>query len=129
MIVIGRRAEGYLCERYSGFTSFRVELPVEGILVIVLVAPYVKAVGPEDHGELPEIWPVIDRDDSVRSHVYRPVIERQDTQRQLVGRLIDRAFEGSVGSLLLGALDARPTSKKELDQLRQLIDERAKGRK
>ena len=65
----------------------------------------------------------------MRSHVYRPAIERHDTQRQLVGRLIDRAFEGSVGSLLLGALDARPTSKKELDQLRELINERAKGRK
>lgn len=72
---------------------------------------------------------LLDRDDSTRSHVYRPAIERSDTQRQLVGRLIDRVFEGSVGSLLLGALDARPASKKELDQLRQLIDERAKGRK
>jgi len=71
---------------------------------------------------------LLERDDSARSHVYRPAIERSDTQRQLVGRLIDRAFEGSVGSLLLGALDARPASKKELDQLRQLIDERAKGR-
>lgn len=72
---------------------------------------------------------LLDRDDSARSHVYRPAVAREDTQRQLVGRLIDRAFEGSVGSLLLGALDARPTSKKELDNLRQLIDERAKGRK
>jgi len=72
---------------------------------------------------------LLDRDDSMRSHVYRPAIERADTQRQLVGRLMDRAFEGSIGSLLLGALDARPTSKKQLDQLRQLIDERAKGRK
>jgi BlaI family transcriptional regulator, penicillinase repressor len=72
---------------------------------------------------------LLDRDHSTRSHVYRPAIERSDTQRQLVGRMIDRVFEGSVGSLLLGALDARPASKRELDQLRQLIDERAKGRK
>jgi predicted transcriptional regulator len=72
---------------------------------------------------------LLDRDDSTRSHVYRPAIAREDTQRQLVGRMMDRVFEGSIGSLLLGALDARPTSKKELDQLRQLIDERAKGRK
>jgi BlaI family transcriptional regulator, penicillinase repressor len=72
---------------------------------------------------------LLERDDSVRSHVYRPAVAREHTQRQLVGRLIDRAFEGSVGSLLLGALDARPASKKELDNLRQLIDERAKGRK
>ena len=72
---------------------------------------------------------LLERDDSERSHVYRPAVAREDTQRQLVGRLIDRAFAGSVGSLLLGALDARPASKRELDQLRQLIDERAKGKK
>ena len=72
---------------------------------------------------------LLERDDSARSHVYRPAVAREDTQRQLVGRLMDRAFEGSVGSLLVGALDVRPTSKKELDQLRQLIDERSRGRK
>ena len=72
---------------------------------------------------------LLERDDSARSHVYSPAVAREDTQRQLVGRLIDRAFEGSLGSLLLGALDARPASKKELDHLRQLIDDRAKGRK
>jgi hypothetical protein len=42
---------------------------------------------------------------------------------------MDRAFEGSVGSLLLGALDARPASKKELEQLRLLIEDRTKRRK
>jgi len=72
---------------------------------------------------------LLERDDSMRSHVYRPAIAREDTQRQLVGRLIDRAFEGSIGSLLLGALDAKPASKKELDHLRQLIEERAKGKR
>jgi predicted transcriptional regulator len=72
---------------------------------------------------------LLERDDSVKSHVYRPAIRREQTQQQLVGRLMDRAFEGSVGSLLLGALDARPASKKELEQLRLLIEDRAKRRK
>jgi predicted transcriptional regulator len=72
---------------------------------------------------------LLERDDSVKSHVYRPAIRREQTQQQLVGRLMDRAFEGSVGSLLLGALDARPASKKELEQLRLLIEDRTKRRK
>jgi predicted transcriptional regulator len=72
---------------------------------------------------------LLERDDSMKSHVYRPAIRREQTQQQLVGRLMDRAFEGSVGSLLLGALDARPTSKKELEQLRLLIEDRTKRRK
>jgi BlaI family penicillinase repressor len=71
---------------------------------------------------------LLERDDSARSHVYRPALRREETQRQLVGRLIDRAFGGSVGSLLIGALDARPASKKELEELRQMIEHRAKGK-
>lgn len=72
---------------------------------------------------------LLTRDDSERSHVYRPAVAREETQQQLVGRLIDRAFGGSVRSLLVGALDARRASKKELSELMQMIEDRAKGRK
>ena len=72
---------------------------------------------------------LLTRDDSERSHVYTPAIEREATQRQLVGRLIDRAFGGSVRSLLVGALEAKPSSKKELAELQQMIEDRAKRRK
>jgi len=69
------------------------------------------------------------RDDSERSHVYRTAVAREETQQQLVGRLLDRAFGGSVRSLLVGALDSRRASKKELSELMQMIEDRAKGRK
>src|SRR5262245_20304544 len=68
------------------------------------------------------------RDDSERSHVYRPAVGREEMQQQLVKRLIDRAFDGSVRSLLVGALDAKRTSKKELAELAQMIEDRTKGR-
>jgi predicted transcriptional regulator len=70
---------------------------------------------------------ILERDDSERSHVYRPAIAQEDTQRQLVGRLIDRAFGGSVRNLLVGALGARRATKKELAELRQMLDEQMKG--
>lgn len=69
------------------------------------------------------------RDDSERSHVYRPAVEREETQQQLVRRLVDRAFGGSVRSLLVGALDAKRSSKKELSELLEMIEVRRKGRK
>ena len=72
---------------------------------------------------------LLDRDDSERSHVYRPAIRREETQRQLVGRLMDRAFGGSVSSLLVGALEAKRASKKDLEELERLIADRKKGRK
>ena len=72
---------------------------------------------------------LLKRDDSERSHVYRPAVGREETQQQLVARLIDRAFGGSVRSLLVGALDAKRASRKELSELMQMIEERTKGRK
>lgn len=63
------------------------------------------------------------RDETERSHVYRPARSREWTQQQLAGDLLSRAFGGSPKGLLLGALSARKASKKELAELRQLLDE------
>ena len=74
---------------------------------------------------------LVRRDEQPRSHVYQPARPRAWTQRQLAGDLLDRAFDGSAKGLLLGALAARKASKKELEELRSLLDgyqESAKGR-
>lgn len=63
------------------------------------------------------------RDEQQRSHVYEPARPREWTQRQLAGDLLNRAFEGSAKGLLLGALSARRASKKELVELRRLLDD------
>ncbi len=69
------------------------------------------------------------RDESQRSHVYRAARPRNWTQRQLAGDLLRRAFEGSTGSLVMGALSAQKTSKGELAELRRVLDEYEKGLK
>jgi BlaI family transcriptional regulator, penicillinase repressor len=70
---------------------------------------------------------LVRRDESQRSHLYEPAKTREWTQRQLAGDLLNRAFEGSAKNLLLGALSARKASKKDLDELRRLLDEYEKG--
>jgi predicted transcriptional regulator len=70
---------------------------------------------------------LVRRDERQRSHVYSPARPREWTQRQLAGDLLHRAFDGSARGLLLGALSARKTSKKELAELRGLLDEYQKG--
>ena len=67
------------------------------------------------------------RDETRRSHVYAPARPREWTQRQLAGDLLQRAFQGSARTLLLGALSARKASKKELADLRKLVEEYQKG--
>ena len=67
------------------------------------------------------------RDEQQRSHIYETARPREWTQQQLAGDLLHRAFNGSAGGLLLGALSARKTSKKELTELRKMLDAYEKG--
>src|SRR6476661_10707443 len=70
---------------------------------------------------------LVRRDEKQRAHVYHAARPREWTQRQLAGDLLQRAFDGSAGSLLLGALSARKASKAELAEMRRLIEEYEKG--
>ncbi|MHC4101135.1 MAG: BlaI/MecI/CopY family transcriptional regulator [Planctomycetota bacterium] len=63
------------------------------------------------------------RDESVRPQVYEPVRSQHQTQRQLIGDLLDRAFSGSPGNLVLQALSAKKTTAEEREQIRALLDE------
>jgi len=66
---------------------------------------------------------LVRRDESERSHVYRARFGEEQTQRQLVGDLLDRAFAGSAGRLAMQALAAGKASPDERAEIRRLLDE------
>jgi BlaI family transcriptional regulator, penicillinase repressor len=66
---------------------------------------------------------LVTRDESSRTHVYESRLRRDETQRQLVTDLVDRAFGGSAAQLVLQALTAHSTSPAELQEIQQLIAE------
>ncbi len=66
---------------------------------------------------------LVHRDEKDRAHIYQASRPREWTQRQLAGDLLQRAFNGSAKSLVLGALSARKTSKQELAEIRELLDQ------
>jgi len=70
---------------------------------------------------------LVTRDDSRRQHVYRAAMPEADTKRHLVGDLLERAFSGSAHNLILHALSAKKASRKELQQIRDLIDSMEEG--
>jgi len=74
---------------------------------------------------------LVERDESSRAHVYRPASGRKATQCQLVGDLLDRVFEGSASQLVLRALSEHRFSKKEIAEIRKMLDrvEKHGGRK
>ena len=63
------------------------------------------------------------RDQSDRTHIYSAQATEDQTQRQLVTDLMDRAFGGSAAALVLQALSANPATKTELDEIGKLIRE------
>ncbi len=70
---------------------------------------------------------LVERNEEARAHLYRASRPMEWTQRQLAGDLLERAFGGSAKSLVMGALSARKTSKRELAEIRKLLDEYEKG--
>ena len=70
---------------------------------------------------------LVHRNEEQRAHVYEAARPREWTQRQLAGDLLQRAFNSSAKSLMLGALTARKASKQELAELRKLLDEYERG--
>lgn len=72
---------------------------------------------------------IVERNEDARAHLYQAARLREWTQRQLAGDLLERAFGGSAKSLVMGALAARKTSKKELAEIRKLLDEYERGAK
>ena len=66
---------------------------------------------------------LVTRNETARTHVYSAMAGQEQTQRQLVQDLVDRAFGGSAAQLVLRALSAEGTSDAELKEIRRLIDD------
>lgn len=73
---------------------------------------------------------LLTRSERFGSHVYEATAPKEQTQRQIAGDLLKRAFGGSARSLVMGALTARPASREELDEIRTMLESFAneKGR-
>jgi len=69
---------------------------------------------------------LVRRDESDRSHVYRAVRSRERTERAIIGELLARVFDGSASRLVMHALAAKPAAPEELEEIRRLLDERAR---
>ena len=70
---------------------------------------------------------LVRRDESQRAHVYEARLAREQTQRQLISDLLERAFDGSATKLVMQALSAKKTSAEELSNIRDMLDEYERG--
>jgi predicted transcriptional regulator len=65
---------------------------------------------------------LVRRDETDRTHIYQARLSEEQTQRQLVRDLLDRAFGGSSTKLVLQALATHRATAEELMEIRRLIE-------
>lgn len=66
---------------------------------------------------------LLQRDTEVRPQVFWPAQAQRQTQKRLVRDLLDKAFSGSPGELVLQALSVRRSTPEELAEIRRLLDD------
>ena len=61
------------------------------------------------------------RDESERPQVYEATLRKSDTERRLVGDMLERVFEGSASQFVQQVLAAKNASPKEMVEIRQIF--------
>jgi BlaI family transcriptional regulator, penicillinase repressor len=64
---------------------------------------------------------LLDRDESQMKHVYRASLEEGTAKSALLERFVNTLYEGSASSLMMHLIGHRKTSKKELEQIKELL--------
>ncbi len=69
------------------------------------------------------------RNETQRAHVYEACLPAAQTKRQIAGDMLQRVFEGSASQLMMHALAGAKASPKEIEELRQMLDEFERNRR
>ena len=66
---------------------------------------------------------LVKRDDSMRTHVYQAAVNKEKTQKHLLGKMIDNLFGGSPTQLVIQALGEHKASPEELEKIQAILNE------
>lgn len=65
---------------------------------------------------------LVTREKDGRSHTYKAAYKKEETQQALLDKVLESAFGGSAGKLVMQALGNKKTSKAELKEIKNLIE-------
>lgn len=66
---------------------------------------------------------LVTRDDSNKTHIYKANVSKDKTQQNIVGKMVNSLFEGSASQLMMQAFGNKKPSKKEIEEIQQLLDQ------
>lgn len=65
---------------------------------------------------------LVTRDESGKTHIYFPLANKENTQKMLLGKLMNTLFDGSPSQLILRALGESKPDKEEIKKIEQLLE-------
>lgn len=65
---------------------------------------------------------LVTRNDAGKTHIYKPAVSREHTQKQMLDKMMDSLFGGSTTQLVMHALGNKAPSADELKEIQQLLD-------
>jgi BlaI family penicillinase repressor len=65
---------------------------------------------------------LVKRNDSGKTHIYQAAVSREQTQKQMLGKMMDTLFGGSTTQLVMHALGNKAPSADELNEIQQMLD-------
>ena len=66
---------------------------------------------------------LVKRDDSIRTHVYQAAVNKEKTQKHLLGKMIDSLFGGSSTQLVIQALGEHKANPEEIEKIQALLND------
>ncbi|MEH3114772.1 BlaI/MecI/CopY family transcriptional regulator [Pedobacter terrae] len=65
---------------------------------------------------------MVERDTTLKTHIYKALVSREKTEKQLVNKMIDNVFNGSAARLVMQALGNHSASAAEIDEIKKYLD-------
>ena len=62
------------------------------------------------------------RDTRSRTHLYTPLVSREECQQDILGKMMNGLFKGSAARLVMGALDSERLSGEDLQEIRDFLE-------
>ena len=66
---------------------------------------------------------LVKRDDSMRTHIYQASVNKEKTQKHLLGKMIDSLFGGNTTQLVMQALGEHKANPEELQKIQELLND------
>lgn len=65
---------------------------------------------------------MVDRNTSSKTHIYKALLNKENTQQHFLNKMIDTVYNGSTARLVMQALGNKSASREEIDLIKEYLE-------